>query len=274
MPRGRLLASTSTAFRRAAGRDTGRHVARMRLERAAYLVAVTEAPLTEIGLAVGFQNPETFSRAFRRWFGAAPSAYRKQAYETLSERKERNRDFRGDGCKLSEVRFVHLRPATLSAIRRRAPTAPPACPVLVGRCLLDDAEAGRSPRRALPRSVGFYPYSPCVLGDLHGPICLPGTAVRRGAVRHLAFDGWSYAVSRTSALQRSPSLPRGGADGIRRSTGYVFPRGPPLQVSGMADRQTRISTLRGGVPPGSRREGARRSSSAPKLARLSFVRAA
>jgi transcriptional regulator GlxA family with amidase domain len=86
------------------GETPAKHVARMRLERAAYLVAVTDAPLTDIGLAVGFQNHETFARAFRRRFGRAPSQYRRDAYAALAERKERTRDFRGDGCRLSEVR--------------------------------------------------------------------------------------------------------------------------------------------------------------------------
>ena len=103
------------------GETPVKHVERMRLERAAYLVAVTDAPLTEIGLAVGFNSPETFARAFRRRFGRAPSQYRRDAYATLAERKERMRHFRGEGCTLSEVRFVNLPSQALISVRRLGP---------------------------------------------------------------------------------------------------------------------------------------------------------
>ncbi len=44
-------------------------------ERSAHLVAHTRAPITDIALELGYSDPAHFTRAFRRWTGAAPSRF-------------------------------------------------------------------------------------------------------------------------------------------------------------------------------------------------------
>src|SRR5580765_1341285 len=63
-------------FSNAVGETPKQHVHRLRLERAAYKLAITSEPVFEIALAVGFNNHETFSRAFKRSFGYTPKDYR------------------------------------------------------------------------------------------------------------------------------------------------------------------------------------------------------
>lgn len=53
-----------------------RFTLRLRLDRAAALLLTTEASILDIALDCGFQNHETFTRAFQRRFHLAPSAYR------------------------------------------------------------------------------------------------------------------------------------------------------------------------------------------------------
>lgn len=50
---------------------------RARLERARVLLATTDEPATQIGLALGFENPGSFSRVFSRHFGAPPREWRR-----------------------------------------------------------------------------------------------------------------------------------------------------------------------------------------------------
>jgi AraC-like DNA-binding protein len=42
------------------------------LEKAAYKLQITDEPIFDVCLSVGFKNHETFTRAFRRYFGASP----------------------------------------------------------------------------------------------------------------------------------------------------------------------------------------------------------
>lgn len=65
-----------TAF---VGVPVSRYVQLMRLRRAAHCLASTRGySVLEAAFGAGFESPEAFSRAFRRAFGMAPSAFRKQ----------------------------------------------------------------------------------------------------------------------------------------------------------------------------------------------------
>jgi AraC family transcriptional regulator len=66
-------------FTRALGATPGRYVTQLRLARAARRLAATEAPVTEICLAVGFESLGSFSARFHRRFGASPTSWRKFA---------------------------------------------------------------------------------------------------------------------------------------------------------------------------------------------------
>jgi AraC-like DNA-binding protein len=49
-----------------------------RAELAGRLLENSGAPLAEIAVQPGYQNPGNFTRAFRRWAGVVPSAFRHQ----------------------------------------------------------------------------------------------------------------------------------------------------------------------------------------------------
>lgn len=62
-----------------AGVPVSRYVQLMRLRRAAHrLAAHAHYSVLDAAFAAGFESPEAFSRAFRRAFGMAPSAFRKE----------------------------------------------------------------------------------------------------------------------------------------------------------------------------------------------------
>jgi len=71
------------AFRRVADETPKQFTLRLRLERAAALLAASDATVLSIALTCGFRSHEVFTRAFRRRFGRAPAAYRRSAQNGL-----------------------------------------------------------------------------------------------------------------------------------------------------------------------------------------------
>jgi AraC family transcriptional regulator len=68
---------------RVLGETPGRHQRRIRLDRAAWLLLTSRATVLEVALETGFENHETFTRAFRTRFGVTPSVFRKNRGKTL-----------------------------------------------------------------------------------------------------------------------------------------------------------------------------------------------
>src|SRR5687768_2927248 len=54
----------------------GNYIKRQRMETAAYLLALTEVPVSQIKFLVGYNNDSAFSRAFREVKGCSPSNFR------------------------------------------------------------------------------------------------------------------------------------------------------------------------------------------------------
>jgi len=67
-------------LRRACLRELGRspmqHLTSLRIERACQLLSATADKVESIARQVGFADASVFSRAFKRWIGRSPSAYR------------------------------------------------------------------------------------------------------------------------------------------------------------------------------------------------------
>jgi AraC-like DNA-binding protein len=55
-----------------------REIALLREEKAIRLLVQTDAKISEIGDAVGFGDPTSFARSFRRWTGMSPKEYRQK----------------------------------------------------------------------------------------------------------------------------------------------------------------------------------------------------
>ncbi|MDR3445928.1 AraC family transcriptional regulator [Dyella sp.] len=77
-------------YRAMSGETVGQTVARLRLLRALQLLAEPSERVTETALAVGYETPQAFARAFRQAFDASPSELRGQA-ERLREAMQRLR---------------------------------------------------------------------------------------------------------------------------------------------------------------------------------------
>jgi AraC family transcriptional regulator len=224
-------------FSQTVGETPKQHVERLRLERAAYHLAVTDDSILEIAVKVGFKNHETFSRAFKRAVSWTPSNYRRACRQAQRERLERNRDFRGDGCQLSEVRFTSLPSMLLMAVRRYGAYAECPAPFRSDDDLWTGlarwSEQKALPHCALPLVISYD--DPTVTP---GPMqrldaCLPCLEefLPEGAVRRLEFAGGRFGgIEHIGPLATILQAYRNLADGIRRSDRYCFDEGPPVQL--------------------------------------------
>ncbi len=102
-------------FSEYAGINVTRYVQLMRLRRASYRLAFdTARRVIDIALEAGFENPESFARAFKNAFGQTPSQFRKEpAWQPWSERyrlptRERKRQM--------EVRIVNFDETKVAAL--------------------------------------------------------------------------------------------------------------------------------------------------------------
>lgn len=63
-------------FHSLVGETLKQYTQRLRLEQAAYHLKIQDASILDIALNAGFNNHETFTRAFKRWFGVSPKQFR------------------------------------------------------------------------------------------------------------------------------------------------------------------------------------------------------
>jgi AraC family transcriptional regulator len=97
-----------------------RYIQLMRLKRASYrLVFNTLERITDIALDAGFENPESFSRAFKTTFGQTPTDFRKQPkWQPWSERyRFPNRDRKT----IMEVKIRNFKQTPVAVLEHRGP---------------------------------------------------------------------------------------------------------------------------------------------------------
>ncbi|NHB92309.1 AraC family transcriptional regulator [Photorhabdus cinerea] len=98
------------------GIPVGRYIQLMRLKRASYRLAFNPLEkIIDIALDAGFQNPESFSRAFKQSFGLTPSQFRKQPdWACWHQRIPEQKRTRTQTMNVKIVNFPETRVAILS----------------------------------------------------------------------------------------------------------------------------------------------------------------
>jgi AraC-like DNA-binding protein len=66
----------SAKFKQLVGEPPMHYLTRLRLAKAAAALRTQPAPLSEVALSVGYDSEVAFSKAFKRYYGMAPGAYR------------------------------------------------------------------------------------------------------------------------------------------------------------------------------------------------------
>jgi AraC-like DNA-binding protein len=73
---GQSRAHFTREFRKAFGESPGGYLLTRRMERAAWLLRMTDRPVTDICFSVGLQSVGSFTTSFTRTYGKPPVAYR------------------------------------------------------------------------------------------------------------------------------------------------------------------------------------------------------
>lgn len=224
-------------FSQTVGATPKAHFERLRLERGAYLLAVTDDSVLEIALAVGFNNHETFTRAFKKFHGMTPRRYREASLAGQRERLETLRDFHGDGCALSEVRFVTLPALTLLATRRLGtylefplPYTPQDDAFSAMRAWAKANAIAHDPT-AWTISYDNPALTPRGAQRIDACIAVAGEVSAPESMRLLPFASGKFAMIEHSGEPETViQAYYACADGIRRSGAWALDEGPPIQI--------------------------------------------
>lgn len=126
------------------GTSVARYILLLRLRRATYqLVFDPRAKVIDISLEAGFENPESFSRAFRNTFSQTPSGFRRQPdWESWHERY---RFHRPESKRTVNIDIVEFETTRIAALEHRGPTEK--INESVGQFISWRRESGLSPRQ-------------------------------------------------------------------------------------------------------------------------------
>lgn len=104
-------------FRAFCGETVRQQIRRVRLERAALLLRHSDRSVTDVALAVGYESPAAFSRAFEQIFDMPPSVWRRASGQPLPRSRESPRTVPAIAPQCIESR----RPARVLFVRRHGP---------------------------------------------------------------------------------------------------------------------------------------------------------
>ncbi len=75
-------------FREVVGEPVKEYIRRLRIDRAAYRLKISEKTILHIAMDAGFKTHESFTRAFTRQFGITPNEFRNNFLRASRERKK------------------------------------------------------------------------------------------------------------------------------------------------------------------------------------------
>jgi AraC family transcriptional regulator len=110
-------------YRGVTGETVAATVRRLRLARAAQLLAAGDESVTQVAMAVGYDSPQTFSRAFREFAGTAPRAFQQQRGFAGLGLVTEPPVARERGPRALAVQLVERAPQRVQALQHRGPAS-------------------------------------------------------------------------------------------------------------------------------------------------------
>jgi AraC family transcriptional regulator len=182
-------------FRAQVGETPKAYVARLRLERAAFRLLIHDATMLDIAFDCGFQNHETFTRAFRRRFGMPPNRYRSWMRTQAQQRPDTAAEPPGDAYSISATKIRRLHRADLAFIRHVGPYE------AVSDALFDSLDDWATTQGlAGPRIwMGIGHDAPGTTRPEHlrfdAALVVPSPFTPSGPIGHQVFEGGEFAVT-------------------------------------------------------------------------------
>jgi AraC family transcriptional regulator len=106
-----------------AGETVAATVRRVRLALATRLLEAGDQSITQIALAVGYESPQAFTRAFGQFTGQSPRTFQQQMIRTVLDVDAPRSSGNDDGGASPAVRIVERSEQRLHALRHRGPFA-------------------------------------------------------------------------------------------------------------------------------------------------------
>lgn len=110
-------------FKKVVGESLKRYVSRIKLERAAFALRYWDEKMIAVSVELGFKNPETFTRAFKREFKCSPTDYKQQAFKKELGKGELStiQKQTSNAFEVSPVTIKRLNPIDVAFIRNIGP---------------------------------------------------------------------------------------------------------------------------------------------------------
>nr|WP_232380549.1 GyrI-like domain-containing protein [Leptospira ainlahdjerensis] len=103
-------------FSKLQGESVQEHIRRLRLEKAAYELKISNYPILEIAMEAGYKSNEAFTKAFRKVFAQTPKEFRNQT------RRRKYSDWKvsetPEGIDLREIYKKEIAPIKIVYVRR------------------------------------------------------------------------------------------------------------------------------------------------------------
>lgn len=246
-------------FKKTVGETPRQYVERLRMEKAAYKLWITDDSILDIALTVGFKNHETFSRACKRYFKTSPRELR-EAGLSRKQKVISNHRWPPTDCVLSPVRFQTLRPMTLLAIRNvggygTIPEPLSAQDKLWTRIL---GWADERKVKYQPIALSIFYDNPWLTPEAaqQADACVPVAGPVKGTrtIRCLDFEGGEFAtIEHSGPLSTRWQAFRKLADTVHASDTYAIPPEPsgaisirPLKATGVERMEVCLKVIRKG----------------------------
>jgi AraC family transcriptional regulator len=85
----------------------GNFIVRQRIQKAGYLLSLTNIPVSDVKLLVGYNNDSAFSRAFKKVYNVSPTSYRKKQQEDhLNNHQETYISLKAEVVRLQEQKAI------------------------------------------------------------------------------------------------------------------------------------------------------------------------
>lgn len=223
-------------FKAVIGETPKEYTSRLRVERAAFRLLIHESSLLDIALECGFQNHETFIRAFRRRFGKSPRGYRKWMQGEAVSWNEHAHVLpdAAQAFEISATKVIRLRPLHLAFRRHVGPYES------VPESIFDELEqwAIAGPGRQLPGPpvwMGIGQDAPVTTAPellrFDAALVVPGPFAPEGRIGYQFLAGGHFAVTtHAGSYETLPAAYAAIFPRVMALAGYQFVGLPVVEI--------------------------------------------